>query len=82
MISKSGDFEMRLNIWCTLLCTCICLFSPCHVLLFFSACFFFFFFPNEVGRKGNRSEMCRQKYLSVLPYIWKANISKLLHLNV
>lgn len=40
MISKSGDFEMRLNIWCTLLCTCICLFSPCHVLLFFSARFF------------------------------------------
>lgn len=54
---------MRLNIWCTLLCTCICLFSPCHVLLFFPfflPLFFFFFFPNEVGRKGDRSEMCRQ----------------------
>lgn len=35
MISKSGDFEMRLNIWCTLLCTCICLFSACHVFFFF-----------------------------------------------
>lgn len=26
MISKSDDFEMCLNIWCTLLCTCICFF--------------------------------------------------------
>lgn len=23
MISKSDDFEMCLNIWCTLLCTCM-----------------------------------------------------------
>lgn len=81
MISKSGDFEMRLNIWCTLLCTCMFVFTLSCITLFFCL-FFFFFFPNEVGRKGDRSEMCRQKYLSVLPYIWKANISKLLHLNV
>lgn len=35
MISKSDDFEMCLNIWCTLLCTCICLFLARRVFSFF-----------------------------------------------
>lgn len=31
------------------------------ITLFF--CLFFFFFPNEVGRKGDRSEMCASLHL-------------------
>lgn len=51
MISKSDHFEMCLNIWCTLLCTCICLFFGLvivgglfffFVTIFLSVCFFFF----------------------------------------
>lgn len=54
MISKSDHFEMCLNIWCTLLCTCICLFFGLVIFFFsfFVAIFMFYFggfFSAEAG---------------------------------